>query len=101
MDPVLLEFIEPAFVFATLLGTAFGVKLLIWGRGPIKRVRRNEATPALEQRMAELEERLEQSNEVIAHQAELLDDVIERVDFAERVLTKQKHETPKGLKSPD
>ena len=101
MDPHLYSLIEPAVVFATLLGTAFGVKFLIWGKGPIRRVRGTEATPALEQRVAELEERLEQSNDVIAHQAELLDEVIERVDFAERVLTKQKHETPKGLKSPD
>jgi hypothetical protein len=101
MDPALYNLIEPAVVFATLLGTAFGVKLLIWGKGPIKRARAAEENPALAQRVAELEDQLEQSNEVIRHQAELMDDVLERVDFAERMLTRHKEEQPKGLGGPN
>jgi len=101
MDPALYDLIEPAVIFATLLGTAFGVKLLVWGKGPIKRVRRDEEQPVLAARIAELEERLEQSNEVIAHQAELLDDVIERVDFTERMLTRQNDGERRALESPD
>jgi len=101
MDPALYNLIEPVIIFATLLGTAFGVKLLIWGKGPIKRVRRAEEQPALASRIAELEDRLEQSNEVIAHQAELLDDVIERVDFTERMLTRYKEGERRALESPD
>jgi hypothetical protein len=101
MDPALYELIEPAVIFGTLLGTAFGVKLLIWGRGPIRRVRSAEENPALTQRIAELEDQLEQSNEVIRHQAELMDDVLERVDFTERMLTRQREEQPKGLGGPN
>ena len=48
MDPQLYNLLEPAFVFATLLGTAFGVKLLIWGKGPIRRIRHAADQPALE-----------------------------------------------------
>lgn len=100
MNPMLFELLEPAVVFATLLGTAFGVKLLIWGKGPIRRVRRGEESAALAERIAELEERLEQSNEMVANQAALLDDVIERVDFAERMLTRQRNEQPKRIEGP-
>ena len=100
MDPALYDLIEPAVIFATLLGTAFGVKMLIWGKGPIRRGRPPEGNSALTQRIAELEDHLEQSNEVIRHQAELLDDVIERVDFTERMLTRHREEQPKGLGGP-
>lgn len=101
MDPALYNLIEPAMVFATLLGTAFGVKLLIWGRGPIKPLRRTGENPALEQRVMELEERLERSDRVIDDQSEQIDDLIERLDFAERLLTRQRAEQPRALNSPD
>lgn len=101
MDPALYNLIEPAVIFATLLGTAFGVKMLIWGKGPIKRVRHAADQPALTGRISELEDRLEQSNDVIAHQAELLDDVVERLDFAERMLTRQRDDERRALESPD
>jgi hypothetical protein len=100
MDPAFYNLIEPVVIFATLFGTAFGVKLLIWGKGPIRRVRSAEQSPALTQRINELEDRLEESNEVIRHQAELLDDVVERMDFAERILTRHRDDQPKGLGSP-
>jgi hypothetical protein len=100
MDPALYNLLEPAVIFATLLGTLFGVKLIIWGKGPMRRLRRAEADPALMERIAELEERLAQSDEVIAHQAALLDEVIERVDFAERMLTRQRNDRPLGLEGP-
>jgi hypothetical protein len=101
MDPALYHLLEPAVVFATLLGTAFGVKLLIWGKGPIKRVRRAEEHPALASRITELEDRLEQSNDVIAHQAEMLDEVLERMDFTERMLTRHKDGERRALENPD
>ena len=101
MDPALYDLIEPAVIFGTLLGTAFGVKLLIWGKGPIKRVRRAEEQPALASRIAELEDRLDQSNDIIAHQAELLDDVLERMDFTERMLTQHKDGERRALESPE
>jgi hypothetical protein len=100
MDHALYSLIEPIVIFGTLLGTAFGVKLLIWGKGPIKQIRRPAETPELTQRVADLEDRLEQSNEVIAHQAELLDEMVERVDFTERMLTRQRNGQPKGLEGP-
>jgi hypothetical protein len=101
MDPALYSLIEPAVIFGTLLGTAFGVKMLIWGKGPIKRVRGAGEQPALTARIAELEDRLEQSNDVIAHQAALLDDVVERVDFTERMLTRHKEGERRALDSAD
>ncbi|MGD8727702.1 MAG: hypothetical protein PVH40_08660 [Gemmatimonadales bacterium] len=97
MDPQLYELIEPAIVFATLLGTAFGAKLLIWGKGPIRRAKPAEDHPALERRMAELEERLSG----IAEQQEYrLAELEERLDFTERVLTQQRAEGPKGIRPP-
>lgn len=101
MDIFLFELLEPVVIIGTLLGTAFGVKLLVWGKGPIKRRRLSAEDPALTSRIAELEDRLEQSNEVIAHQAELLDDVLERVDFTERMLTRHKEGLNRALENPD
>lgn len=100
MNPDLYELLEPAVVFATLLGVVFGVKLLIWGKGPIKHLRQGTASPALEQRLAHLEERWEQVSELMVDQAGRLDDHDERLDFAERMLTRQRAEEPKALEKP-
>lgn len=101
MDPAFYDLFEPAVVLATLLGVAFGVKLLIWGKGPIKRIRSGGADPALEQRLAQLEERWEQVSELIVDQTNRLDDHDERLDFAERMLTRQRAEEPKALEKPE
>jgi transposase len=97
MDPLLIDLLEPAVVFATMLGAAFGVKLLIWGKGPIKRRRLPPEDPALEQRVADLEERLERSSELLSYQANQLDDLNERLEFHERVIARQRAEEPKAL----
>ncbi len=101
MDPLIFELVEPAAVFAMLLGVAFGVKLLIWGKGPLRQIRRSSGSPALEQRIAELEERSEQWAELMAQQRDLLEEVVERQDFAERMLTQQRMEEPKALEKPE
>ena len=98
MDPHLFGLIEPAVIFATLLGTAFGLKLLIWGRGPIRKVKAPENRQALEQRMADLEDHL---LEVAARQEDRLTEIEERLDFTERVLTQKQAESPKALEPPD
>jgi len=100
MDPHLYDLLEPAIVFATLLGTAFGVKLLIWGKGPIRRIRHSADHPALEQRVAELESRWEQVSELMLHQTDRLTEAEERLDFAERMLTRQRADEPQGLEPP-
>jgi len=100
MDPLLIDLLEPAVVFATMLGMAFGVKLLIWGKGPIKRRRLLPEDPALEQRIAELEERLERSSELLSYQANQLDDLNERLEFHERVIARQRAEQPKVIDKP-
>jgi len=100
MDPQLVDLLEPAVVFATLLGTAFGVKLLIWGKGPIRRVRHAADQPALEQRIAELESRWEQVSELMLHQTDRLTETEERLDFAERMLTRQRGDEPGVLEPP-
>jgi len=101
MDPVLINLFEPAVVFATLLGTAFGVKLLIWGKGPIKRTRRPADDQALAQRVSELEERWEHWSDLAAQQADQIAELEERVDFAERVLTRNSMDEPKALENPE
>ena len=45
-----------AVVVATLLGSAFVVKLLVWGSGPIKRLR---GSPVDDARLDQLEEHVE------------------------------------------
>lgn len=95
----LVGLLEPIVVMGSLLGLAFGVKLLIWGKGPLRQIRRG-GNPALEPRVAELEERSEHSSEVIAQQAELLEELVERLDFAERMLTRQRMDEPRALEKP-
>jgi hypothetical protein len=101
MDPMLYNLIEPAFIFATLLGTAFGVKLLIWGKGPIRGRVRAEERQALEQRIAELEQRWDECSEVVRQQADQLSDMDERLDFTERMITRQQADAPPALNKPE
>ncbi len=98
MDPVWIDLFEPAIVFATLLGTAFGVKLLIWGKGPIGRIRRSTEEQALAQRLAELEERW---SDLATQQADQLAELEERLDFAERLLTRNRMDDPRALENPE
>ena len=60
-------------------------------------VRRGAGHPDLEQRVAELEARLDQES---IEQAELIDDLIERLDFAERLLLRQNRDAPRDLQEP-
>jgi len=97
MDPHVFGLVEPAVIFATLLGTALGVKLLIWGKGPIRKVKAPEDRQALEQRMAEFEDHL---LEVAARQEDRLTEIEERLDFTERVLTQKQAGSPKAIEPP-
>ena len=90
-----------AVVFATLFSTAFGVKFLVWGKGPIRRLRGGPSDPVTDERLAELEERVQQLSEIVQEQSHALDDYHERLDFAERVLTQQRGDVPKALDPPD
>ncbi len=89
-----------AVVMATFFGAAFGVKLLVWGKGPIRRLRGGSDDPDTSERLAELEQRVEQLAEVATDQAHMLEDYHERLDFTERVLTQQRGEEPKALDPP-
>ena len=100
MDPFIADLLEPAVVFATLLGTAFGVKLLIWGKGPLRKVRGGPEHRALEQRLTDMEEQLEQVSDLLARQSEQLAETQERLDFTERVLTQRRIEEPKAVDRP-
>jgi hypothetical protein len=101
MDPLLIDLLEPAVVFGTLMGVAFGVKFLIWGKGPIKRLKATASQVELERRVAELEERWEQWSELTAQQADQIAEVEERLDFAERLLTRQRAEQSRALDRPE
>jgi hypothetical protein len=92
--------LEPIVVIGSMLGLAFGVKLLVWGKGPLRQIRRG-GSPALEQRVAELEGRSEHSSELLLEQGELLEDLVERLDFAERMLTQQRADEPLALERPE
>jgi len=73
-----------AVVIATLLGSAFAVKLLVWGSGPIKRIRGSATDDA---HLAALEAQVQELADAMREQAGQLDDVQQRLDFAERLLT--------------
>lgn len=100
MDPHIIGLLEPVIVLGSLMGLALCGKLLIWGRGPLRLPRGTRHDPALEHRVAELEARLQHAADVNAEQADLLDDLVERLDFAERMLTRQNAEEPKALEDP-
>jgi hypothetical protein len=102
VDPQLYTLLEPAVVLFTLLGVAFGVKLLVWGKGPIKQIRRAGVDPAAAERIVELEERLRELSDVVLDQSHRLEDHDERLDFAERLLTKRRDEEvlPPGNAGP-
>jgi hypothetical protein len=89
-----------AVVIATLLGTAFGVKLLVWGKGPIRRLRTGSTDMMTNGRLDDLEERVHQLSELVTDQSQMLEEYHERLDFAERLLTRQREEQPKGLEPP-
>lgn len=95
MDPALIHLIQPAIVFATLLGAAFGVKLLIWGRGPLKQIRGGSRDATLERRVAELEHRCQHLADTLIDQEHRLEDHDERMDFTERMLTRLRADDPK------
>jgi hypothetical protein len=80
------EVIEIACIFTVLIGATWCVKAIFWGRGPVRRARDSEEVTALEERMAELEDRLSDlSDDHRRHTAELE----ERLDFTERMLTRE------------
>jgi len=90
-----------AVVMATVFGAVFGAKLLVWGKGPIRRIRGGNADPAADERLAELEQRFEQLSEFVGDQSRMLEDYHERLDFTERVLTQQQRgEEGKALEPP-
>jgi hypothetical protein len=97
VDPALYQLIEPVVVLGTLLGLSFGVKYLIWGKGPIRR-RKQISDDDLTARVADIEQQVRRR---FAEFAELhgsrIADLEERLDFAERLLTKQRLEEPLGL----
>jgi hypothetical protein len=89
-----------AVVIATLMGTAIGVKFLVWGKGPIRKLRGGAGDPAADERFAELEDRVERLAELVRDQSRVIEDVNERLDFTERVLSQQRGEQPRALEPP-
>ena len=89
MDPQLFELIEPIIILTFISGLAVGVKHMIWGKGPLRKVKGGERDGALEHRVAELEDLLEQQHiELLDRQA----DLEERLEFAERMLTQRRQQ---------
>ena len=86
-------------VVATMLGAGIGLKVLVWGKGPIRRLRAGAGDSATDERLAELEDRVQRLSDLVADQSQLLEDHHERLDFTERVLTQQRGDEPKGLNS--
>jgi hypothetical protein len=83
-----------AVVVATFFGAAIGVKLLVWGKGPIRRLR-GTTDPTADERFSEVEERVQQLAEFVSEQSRLLEEYHERLDFTERLLTQRQPDEPK------
>lgn len=67
----------------------------VWYRARAARLGKGLDTPRLEERVASMEQRhREQMAELVRMQAEQVADLEERVDFAERLLTKRRGQTP-------
>jgi hypothetical protein len=94
MDPHLFELLEPIVILSFLSALAWGAKTMIWGRGPLRKLKSSEDTETLKNRIAELEDLLEQQHiEVLDRHA----DLEERLEFAERMLTQNR---AKELEAP-
>lgn len=94
MDPQLFGLVEPIVILTFLSGLAYGAKLMVFGKGPIRRLKQSDDVQHLEQRISDLEYLLEQQHgEVLDRHA----DFEERLEFAERMLTQNK---AKELHSP-
>ena len=94
MDPQLFGLLEPIVILSFLGALTYGAKVMIWGKGPVRKIKGGEDVEALKQRVAELEDLLEQQH------LEVLDrhsDLEERLEFAERMLTQNK---AKALQAP-
>lgn len=98
MDPMLVEMFEGPIILATLVGLAYAVKVMFWGRGPIRRVKGSPERQALEERLTELEDRCEHLE---AHHVERMADLEERLDFAERVLAQQQRPELRAPREPE
>ena len=84
MDPVLIGVLEPIIILSFLSTLVYGAKLMIWGKGPIAKLKKPRDSDELEQRIADLEDILEQ------HHLEMMErqtDLEERLDFAERIIS--------------
>lgn len=89
-----------AVVLAALVGTAVGVKLLVWGKGPIRRLRGGSSDSPTEERLAELEDRVRYLAELVKDQSQQLDDYHERLDFTERMLAQRRMDESQALEPP-
>jgi hypothetical protein len=86
MDPILLEYLEGPVILMTLVGLTYAVKVMFWGKGPIRRIKGSAQQQALEERLADLEDRWEQLE--VHHEGQVAD-LEERLEFAERLLSQQ------------
>lgn len=95
MDPQIINLIEGPLIISFLVGITYVVKLMFWGKGPVRRVKGSAEPEALEQRIAELEERWEHHlSQVESLHSGRLEELEERVDFTERLLAQRRQEEP-------
>jgi hypothetical protein len=87
MDPQLFGLLEPIVILSFLGALTYGAKVMVWGKGPVRKLKGSEDSEALKQRIAELVALLEQQHlEVLDRHA----DLEERLEFAERMLTQNR-----------
>ena len=98
MDPMLIHTLEGPIVLGTLVGLAYVVKIMVWGKGPLRRIKGSAQQQALEERLADVEDRWEQLE---VHHAGQLADLDERLDFAERLLSQQQMHKLRALGEPE
>ncbi|NIM49186.1 MAG: hypothetical protein GTO22_08000 [Gemmatimonadales bacterium] len=83
MHPDFYQLLELAMGLIVLFGLGMGVKVLVWDRLPSRRFRE-----AMEQRIAELEERYDTLLDLHERHVRQLEDHDERLDFNERLLAR-------------
>jgi hypothetical protein len=87
------EILEVASIFAILTGVTWAVKMIFLGRGPVRRRTEPAHIQAMEQRITEVEDRLDHQLAAMEEGYRgQLSDLEERLDFAERMLAQQKRQ---------
>jgi uncharacterized coiled-coil protein SlyX len=89
-----------AMVMGTVIGAAFGLKFLIWGKTPLHQLRRDAGDHAAAERLADLEAQIDDLTTLVTDQSRQIEDVQDRLDFTERLLARGPDASPRSTALP-